>query len=258
MSDILRASGLSTGYDGRDVVHDVSFDVAGGEIVCILGPNGCGKTTLLRAVAGLLPASGEIKLNQQPLRQLKRKDVASQVALLSQLTGVYFAFTVYDTVMLGRYAHQRGAFHAASQADRDSVSRCLHTLGLWELKDRMIDTLSGGQLQRVYLARTLAQDPSLILLDEPTNHLDLRHQVSLMETLRDWTRSTRHAVIGVLHDVNLALSFADRLLLMCDGRIVAAGPPADTLTPALLERVYGMDITAYMKHALSRWEAIHE
>lgn len=253
---ILSLRDVYAGYDGRDVLHGIDLNVESGELLCILGPNGCGKTTLLRAIAGLMPSRGEILLNQSPLAGMRRREVASHVALLTQLSQVYFAYTVYDTVMLGRYLHQRGAFRSPSPEDRARVRSALETVGLWAEKDRLIDTLSGGQLQRVFLARTLAQEPALILLDEPTSHLDLRYQVALMEALKAWTRGQGRAVVGVLHDLNLALSYADRLLLMNEGRVHALGPPEAVLRPALLHEVFGMDVAAYMKSALSRWEAI--
>lgn len=183
---ILTLRDVYAGYGGRDIVRGVSLTVDSGERFCILGPNGCGKTTLLRAIAGLLPARGEVLLDGKPIARMKRREIASHVALLSQLSQVYFSYSVFDTVMLGRYLHLRGALRTPSREDRDCVRRCLETVGLWEAREAMIDTLSGGQLQRVFLARTLAQEPSLILLDEPTNHLDLKYQAELMESLRDW------------------------------------------------------------------------
>lgn len=253
---ILTVSDLRAGYGGHDVVHGVSLDVHDGECLCVLGPNGCGKTTLLRAIAGLIPARGTALLGGKPLAGMRRREIASHVALLSQRSQVYFAYTVYDTVMLGRYLHLRGAFRTPAKADEASVRRCLETVGLWAQRDQMIDTLSGGQLQRVFLARTLAQEPRLILLDEPTNHLDLKHQIALIDALRDWARNERRAVIGVLHDINLALSLADRLLLMKDGDAIALGAPGEVLSGNLLREVFGMDVAAYMQRALSRWEGL--
>jgi len=244
------------GYDGRDVLRGINLCVESGECLCILGPNGCGKTTLLRVIAGLLPSRGTVLLGGESLAGMKRREVARRVALLSQLSQVYFSYTVYDTVMMGRYLHLGGALRMPSAQDRGVVERCLVTVGLWEERERMIDALSGGQLQRVFLARTLAQEPSVILLDEPTNHLDLKHQTALMDSLREWSREPGRAVVGVLHDLNLALSFADRLLLLREGEAAAYGSPDEALGTELLERVFGMDVAAYMRDALSRWQDI--
>ncbi|MDR0897375.1 MAG: ABC transporter ATP-binding protein [Oscillospiraceae bacterium] len=254
--ELLAAKGVCAGYGGGDVVHAIDFTVSDGECLCIIGPNGCGKTTLLRALAGLLPARGEILLGGKPLSGMRRREVARHVALLSQITQVYFAYTVYDTVMLGRYLHLRGAFRAPADADRQAVRRCLDTVGLWAQREQPIDTLSGGQLQRVFLARTLAQEPRLILLDEPTNHLDLKHQTALMQALREWSRGAGRAVVGVLHDLNLALAFADRLMLMQDGRAAALGTPQEVLTPDKLRAAFDMDVAGYMREALRRWEGL--
>lgn len=251
---ILTLRDVYAGYGGRDIVRGVSLTVDSGERFCILGPNGCGKTTLLRAIAGLLPARGEVLLDGKPIARMKRREIASHVALLSQLSQVYFSYSVFDTVMLGRYLHLRGALRTPSREDRDCVRRCLETVGLWEAREAMIDTLSGGQLQRVFLARTLAQEPSLILLDEPTNHLDLKYQAELMESLRDWASRGGRAVVGVLHDLNLALGFADRMLLMSQGEAVACGSAREALRPERLQEVFGIDVAAYMKRALARWE----
>lgn len=252
--NILSLRSIHAGYHGVDVLHDIHFEVNQGEFFCIIGPNGCGKTTLLRVIAGLLPFRGEVFFQHMSLRKMNRRDIASQVALLSQLSQLYFAYTIYDTVMQGRYHHLRGLLKAPSAMDHDTVKRCLHTVGLWEMKDRLIDTLSGGQLQRVFLARTLAQEPSIILLDEPTNHLDLKHQMELMEALRKWCHETNCAVVGVLHDINLALTFSDRILLLREGRALACGTPEDVLAEDHLQTTFDMDVAGYMKRTLAQWE----
>lgn len=253
---LLSLRGVNAGYDQEDVLHDISLTVMRGEFLCIVGPNGCGKTTLLRVMAGLLASRGEILLHQTPLSSMKRRTVAAHVALLSQHTQLYFAYSVYDTVMFGRYLHQRGVFRAPSREDRARVREALETVGMWPMRERRIDALSGGQLQRVFLARTLAQEPAIILLDEPTNHLDLTYQVALMESLKAWLCQPERAVVGVLHDLNLALAYADRMALMHEGTIAAIGEAQEALRPQLLERVFGMDVGAFMRRALSRWEAI--
>lgn len=251
---MLQIEHLTCGYGGAPVVKDVSFRVREGERLCILGPNGCGKTTLLRALAGLLPSSGDIRLEGSDLRSLSARQRARKVALMSQLAPAAFDYTVYEAVMLGRYAHRTGGPLAGeSEDDRRTVQESLHLTGTWELRDRLITELSGGQLQRVYLARTFAQEPRVILLDEPTNHLDLRYQVELIESLKAWSASAGRCVVGVLHDLNLALAFADTVLLLEQGGVAAHEPVGD-FDLSLLDRLYGMNVREHMKTTLQRWK----
>ena len=250
---MLRVEHLSCGYGGPPVVRDVSFHVREGERLCILGPNGCGKTTLLRALAGLLPCEGKIEMAGSDLRILPARQRAQKLALMSQLSPAAFDYTVYETVMLGRYAHQRGGLLAGeSEADRKAVEESLALTGTWELRDRLVTQLSGGQLQRAFLARTFAQEPQAILLDEPTNHLDLRYQVELIESLRAWVNRPGHCVVGVLHDINLALAFADTVLLLDRGSVLAH-ERMENFDLSLLDGLYGMDVRGHMKATLQRW-----
>lgn len=236
------------------VVKDVSFNVKDGQRLCILGPNGCGKTTLLRGIMGILPINGSVYIDEQNMKSLSSRQKGQKIAMLSQMSDTYFAYTVYETVMLGRYAHQkRGAFTSADSEDRRIVQESLERVGMLELKDRPITELSGGQLQRVFLARTFAQTPEIILLDEPTNHLDLKYQVELIDALKEWASAGGRCVVGVLHDINLALSFADTVLLMDRGEIKAYDT-VENLDLDLVSRVYGIDVGKYMRTTLERWK----
>ena len=253
---MLRAENIRCGYGGAPVVRGVSFAAAEGERLCILGANGCGKTTLLRALAGLLPYEGTVTLCGADAGKLARRELARRVGLMSQLAPVYFAYTVYETVMLGRYAcGPGGVLDRESGEDRTAVRDSLERVGLWPLRDRLITELSGGQLQRVFLARTFAQDPAVLLLDEPTNHLDLKYQTELTASLRAWSEQGGRCVVGVFHDLDLALGFAHRVLLMQEGTILADSP-ADRVDRGLLDRVYGMDVAGYMRESLRRWERL--
>ena len=253
---MLKVEHLTCGYGGAPVVKDLSFEVPAGGRLCILGPNGCGKTTLLRALAGLLPHEGKVTAEGRDLAAMDRRQLARTVALLSQISSVYFSYTVYETVLMGRYAHQTGgAFSGPGPEDRAIALECMERTGVADLRDRQVTELSGGQLQRVFLARTFAQQPRIILLDEPTNHLDLKYQVELVQELKAWVAGESRCVVGVLHDVNLALDLADLFLLMEEGRARYFGPAAE-FDPAALNRVYQMDVGGYMRRSLQRWEEL--
>jgi iron complex transport system ATP-binding protein len=188
---------------------------------------------------------------------MKHKDIARKIALLSQSFGIYFSYTVYETVMMGRYLHIKDSFLGSpSDEDKEYVIRCLEAVHLLREKDRAITSLSGGQLQRVFLARTLAQNPEIILLDEPTNHLDLKHQFELVEYLKEWSRHGNRAVVGVLHDLNLALRLGDKIMIMKEGETQACGKSGDVVTGTLLQSVYEMDVTGYMADSLKMWEGV--
>ncbi len=251
---MLKVKNLSCKYNRTPVLKDVTFSVEPNEKLCILGPNGSGKTTLLKAISCLIPSNGEIFLDNSNLKDAKRKEISKKIALMSQMSTIYFPYTVYETVMLGRYAHiKRGVFQTESSTDKEIVLDCLEKTGIVDIKDRLITELSGGQLQRVFLARVFAQSPQIILLDEPTNHLDLKYQIELTEYLNEWASKEDHCVIGVLHDINLALSFANKVILLNNGEI-AAYSRAEDFNFNLLNDIYKIDIKKYMINSLKKWE----
>lgn len=256
---MLEVQNVCAGYGETEIVHNISFKLNKGENMCILGANGCGKTTFLRAIGNLIPFTGSVKLDGVEIRSMKRRVIAEKIALLSQISGTYFAYSVYDTVMLGRYQHIRRTFSdRPGKKDREMVEACLATVGLSDYASRKINELSGGQLQRVFLAKALAQDPQIILLDEPTNHLDVKHQVELIQYLKKWTESGDHAVIGVFHDITLALQLSDRILFMKDGEKKAFGPMEAIGSRALLQDVYGMDLAGYMDQEYENWKRLSD
>lgn len=248
---------ISAGYEGIDVIKNISFSLEAGENLCILGENGCGKTTLIKAIGGMIPIKGQINMDNMNICRMKRKEIAKKIAVMSQITSVYFSYTVYETVLLGRYVHMDSySLRGPSEKDKEYTIDCLRAVGLYDIRDKQINTLSGGQLQRVYLARTLAQEPEIILLDEPTNHLDLKHQSGLIDFLKSWSKGNQRSVIGVLHDINLAMHLADNILLMKEGKMLAYGKTKEVLTKNILNQVYDMDVVGYMKNSLSKWESL--
>lgn len=256
---MLALENVSVGYGSGDVVKNISINVTSNENLSIIGPNGCGKTTLLKAIAGLLPFKGDISIGGKSIRKMKQKEISLKVAMLTQSAGVYFSYSVYDTVMMGRYPHIKDRLMGLPSAqDKNYVAQCLAAVDLLNERNRDITKLSGGQLQRVFLARTLAQNPDIILLDEPTNHLDLKYQLELVEYLKTWSAQGDRSVIGVMHDINLAMGLSDNVMVIKDGETRAFGKTRQVLTVGLLEDVYGIDVAGYMRSALKMWEGMRE
>ncbi len=235
---MLEAERLSAGYNGRVVLRDFSIRLTPGEVVALIGPNGSGKTTALRVLTRvLMPLEGRLMLDGCPYLAYTPTEFARIVAYAPQASLPEMGFRVYELVLMGRYPHQKG-FWGTTEADRRAVREAMDALDLWHLRERLISQLSAGEGQRVNLARALAQSARYLLLDEPTAHLDLRHQVRLLARLRQWCTERRMAMLIVLHDLNLASEYADRLILLNEGCIVAQGAPAEVLTPENLEAVY--------------------
>jgi iron complex transport system ATP-binding protein len=244
---------LRAGYGHGDVIRNINFKVKKGESLCVLGPNGCGKSTLLKSIAGILNYRGLVSLDGIDMSAIPRKERAKKIAMLTQSAQVFFPYTVYDTVSMGRYAYSRNFLQNLSAEDKTIVDSIINQLDIGDIKNSMIDELSGGQLQRVFLARTLAQTPEVILLDEPTNHLDLKHQIELLHFLKSWVKENNTMVIGVFHDLNLARHFGDTAIIMNNGEIAAGGTIEETLNSETLQTVYGIDIHAFMRESLEKW-----
>jgi iron complex transport system ATP-binding protein len=233
------AEGLCLGYDGPDVVHEVDLDVAAGSFTALVGANACGKSTLLRGLARLLtPRAGRVTLGGADVARIAPRALARRVAVLPQSPVAPEGIRVADLVAHGRYPHQ-GLFRAHRSDDRAVVARTLAATGTADLAERRVDELSGGQRQRVWLAMVLAQEPEVLLLDEPTSALDVAHQVEVLDVLRDQARAGRTVVL-VSHDLTLAARYADELVVMAEGRVVARGEPTTTLTEDVVERAFGI------------------
>lgn len=250
---MIEVKNIYCGYDNKKIIKDLSFNVNNGENLCIVGPNGCGKSTLLKSIANIIEYEGSIKIDNKEVSSFSRIDLAKKVALMSQTSQIYFPYTVYDTVSLGRYAYSKGVFSKLSLTDKRIIVDSMKKVGIYELKDKLITELSGGQLQRVFLAKIFAQDPDIILLDEPTNHLDFKNQIDLLENLNEWVKTNNKIVIGVLHDLNLVQYFADKVLMIQSGKVVSYGRPEDVLKGEILNDIYGMDIKEFMVNILQKW-----
>ncbi|MFE2757320.1 ABC transporter ATP-binding protein [Actinosynnema sp. NPDC059335] len=237
----LRAQSLSVGYGERLVVSSLDLDVLSGSVTAVIGPNGCGKSTLLRALGRLLPArSGAVLLDGKRIDRTPTREVAKALAMLPQSPQAPEGLTVAELVARGRHPHQAW-YRQWSPEDEAAVASALELTGMAGLADRTVDELSGGQRQRAWISMALAQGTDLLLLDEPTTYLDLAHQIDVLDLVHRLHRDHGRTVVMVLHDLNLAARYADRLVAMKDGRIVVAGPPAEVLTEPNLLEVFGLD-----------------
>ncbi|MDP9237760.1 MAG: heme ABC transporter ATP-binding protein [Chloroflexota bacterium] len=233
---------LHVRYDHRTVLDAVDLDAFRSQNLAVIGPNGCGKTTLLRAITGVVaPARGDICIDGQPIADLRAADRASRIAVVAQNAALPDGFTAFEIALMGRTPHLR-LLQSESRRDLQIVQTAMRRTDCWPLRERPVHQLSGGERQRVLIARALAQEPDLLLLDEPTSHLDIQHQVETFQLLRALCDEQRLAVIAVVHDLTLAAMFADRMVLLHEGRAVAQGAPKDVLRSEVLERVYGIPV----------------
>lgn len=238
----LKIEGLTLGYDHKVVLQDIYLEVKRGEMLGIIGPNGCGKSTLIRGIGHiLLPLAGSISLDGRNIRKLGRSQVAQRVAVVPQAPTLPPAFTVFEMVLLGRTPHL-GYFRYEGQRDLAIVWQAMEATGTGHLAGRLVGELSGGEKQRVLIARALAQEPELLLLDEPTAHLDINYQLQTMDLVRGLCQERNITVIAALHDLNLAALYCHRLVMLREGRVYAQGIPQAVITPQAIKDVYGLEV----------------
>jgi iron complex transport system ATP-binding protein len=236
---ILNVQDLQFHFPGRPVLEQIRFMVEKGQVLTILGTNGTGKTTLLKCINRILtPAAGTVLIEDQPISELSRNALAQKIGYVEQQRSGSRA-TVFNTVLLGRKPYIRWDI---TQHDMEIASHALETLGMADYALRYLDELSGGELQKVIIARALAQDPEILLMDEPTSNLDLKNQLEVLTLIRQISRQRGIAAVVAMHDLNLALRFADRFMLLKDKTIYAAGGP-EVITPENIESVYAVPVT---------------
>jgi len=234
---VVSVENVSFSYGRLQVLRDVTMNAKKGEIVCLLGPNGAGKSTLLKCILGALrPQKGKIIINGEDISNLDPIELARLIGYVPQVIEQTFPLTVFETILIGRLPHLSWT---PRQSDLEAVRSAMRLLGIEKLAWKNLSELSGGQRQKVLLAMALAKEPSILLLDEPTNNLDLKSQLEVMDVIRDIVEDGKTAIVA-LHDLNLALRYADRVVVMKDGRVIANGKPAEVLEEDVIEGVYGV------------------
>lgn len=239
----LRINNIACRYDAANVLENIDFSAKGGDFIGVVGPNASGKSTLLKSISKVLkPYTGVVLLNERDVHTLKSAEIAKNLAVVPQESVISFAFTALEVVLMGRTPHLN-RFEMESTQDLIIAQKSMELTNTWYLAERPIDTLSGGEKQRIIIARALTQEPRVLLLDEPTDHLDINHQIEILDLIKRLSKEKEMVVIGVFHDLNIVSQYCDRLILLHKGRIFAAGGAGDVLTGENIEKVYGVKVT---------------
>lgn len=250
---MLEVSDLTVRYGDLTILDRVSFRLEEGQWLMIVGPNGAGKSTIINAVSQGAPYTGDIRLEGKDIRDYKAYERARGIGILSQHHHFNYAFTVQEVIRLGRYAYSPGIFSRPREEDEVFIQEAIEMTGLGPLLKQSVLTLSGGEIQRVFLAQIFAQNPHILMLDEPTNHLDLVYQQQTFSLLKSWLEKPNRAIVSVVHDLGQARAYGNRALLLNRGQSVAYGPMDRVLTQKNLSQVYGMDVFAWMRDMLAQW-----
>ncbi len=251
---MLEVRDITVRYGRTAVLDSFSVSVEEGQWLMMAGPNGAGKSTTLGAIACSIPCTGRLLFDGRDLKAMRSIERARLTGVLTQNHYVGYSFSVEEVVRLGRYSHSTGLFSKKDRRDDEAVEYALSVTGMEKQRSQSVLTLSGGELQRTFLAQVFAQEPRLLLLDEPTNHLDLIYQKQIFALIRDWLRGPGRAVISVVHDLSLAKAYGTHAVLLDRGKTVANGTVGEVFRPEHLDPVYGMDVSGWMGGLLSAWE----
>jgi len=252
---VVRVRDLCYKVGDYDILKNINVSFDTGKFIGIIGPNGSGKTTLLRHVsAWLKPAKKTVLINGRDVLSYSEKELAHEMALVAQSTKIEFEFTAMDVVLMGRNPYI-SRFQNESSEDLQIVQRAMEATNTWHLKERTASSLSGGELQRVMVARALAQDTDILLMDEPISHLDIQHQIQILDLIKKLQLTKNLAVVAVLHDLNMAAQYCDELVLLCNGEVYCSGPVEEVLTSDNISRVYGIDVYV-MKNPLNGYPLV--
>ena len=250
---MLKAENITVRFGERTVVDHLSFHLHEGQWLMLVGPNGAGKSTLIETISQGVAYTGNILLEGRDIRRFKAAQLARKVGVLAQKNAVGYAYTVDEVVGLGRYAYTQSFLSTRDDGGKDQVERALSLTGLTDLRHASVLTLSGGELQRTFLAQVFAQNPQILILDEPANHLDLKYQQHIFSLISDWLKTPGRAVISVVHDLSLARKYGTHAVLMNQGKNISQGKIDEVLTQDNLKTVYDMDVYGWMRGMLKQW-----
>lgn len=250
---MLEVKNLTVKFGNLAAAKDISFSVKEKQWLMVVGPNGSGKSTIVNAISQCVPYSGKVYFEGTDVSGLKPSQLAKNIGVLSQNHFISYGFSVEEVVRLGRYAYSRGIFSSGNE-DSEKIDMALKITGMESFRRQSILTLSGGELQRAFLAQVFAQDPKLLILDEPTNHLDLVYQKQIFELIANWIKEGNRAVISVVHDLSLAMAYGTHALLLDKGTVVSLGKTNDVITAENLKTVYAMDVYGWMQSLLAQWK----
>lgn len=242
MESIISIDNLWFKYDKDSILENININIDQGSFISIIGPNGSGKTTLLKNMVNLLtPTKGSISLFKKDIKNIKYKDLAKKVAVVHQSNNIGFNFSVEDVVMMGRFPYLK-RFQSETSKDYEIVEKAMKNTGIFDLKDRSILNISGGEMQRVMIARALVQEPEILVLDEPISNLDLKYQVGILNICKELNKKENLTVICILHDINLASRYSDNIILLKDGKIHSLDKPNNVITKKNIKEVYDIDV----------------
>lgn len=250
---MLKAENITVRFGECTVVDHLSFHLHEGQWLMLVGPNGAGKSTLIETISQGVAYTGNILLEGKDIRRFKAAQLARKVGVLAQKNVVGYAYTVDEVVGLGRYAYTQSFLSTRDDGGKDQVERALSLTGLTDLRHASVLTLSGGELQRTFLAQVFAQNPQILILDEPANHLDLKYQQHIFSLISDWLKTPGRAVISVVHDLSLAKKYGTHAVLMNRGKNISQGKIDEVLTQDNLKTVYDMDVYGWMRDMLEQW-----
>lgn len=252
MNRLLKVENMTVKVTEQVLVSGVNLELKAGDRFLIIGPNGAGKSTLLKGIAQGISYEGRVYAGENFMGRLKGKERARYIGMLSQNHHVNYSFTVEEIVAMGRYAYAPNMF-SKNLEDQRMIKEALEMTGLWGRRKQSILTLSGGEVQRTFLAQIFAQDPHILLLDEPANHLDIQFQKQIFSLIDQWIRRKNKAVIAVVHDLSLAALFGNQFLLLNEGKVVAQGSKSQVLVPEVLNGIYQMDVKEWMRDLYESW-----